>query len=50
MEDTIIPALLQEKLGVPDYTCMHILTDRKQHVRLGEHITDSRSISTGADQ
>ena len=52
--NTIIPALLQEKLSqlsVPDSTCKWItdfLSDRKQHVKLGKHVSDSQSISTGS--
>ena len=54
--NTIIPALLQEKLSqlsVPDSTCRWItdfLSDRKQHVRMGAHLSDSRIISTGSPQ
>ncbi|KAK0139831.1 putative RNA-directed DNA polymerase from transposon BS [Merluccius polli] len=54
--NTIIPALLQEKLSqlsVPDSTCRWItdfLSDRKQHVKLGKHVSDSQSISTGSPQ
>src|SRR4029434_1427651 len=49
--NTIIPALLQGKLSqlsVPDSTCRWItdfLSDRRQHVRLGKHVSDSRTIS-----
>ncbi|KAK0153824.1 putative RNA-directed DNA polymerase from transposon BS [Merluccius polli] len=54
--NTIIPALLQEKLSqlsVPDSTCRWItdfLSDRKQRVKLGKHVSDSQSISTGSPQ
>ena len=54
--NTIIPALLQDKLSqlsVPDSTCRWItdfLSDRRQHVRLGKHVSDSRTISTGSPQ
>ncbi|KAK0140530.1 putative RNA-directed DNA polymerase from transposon BS [Merluccius polli] len=54
--NTIIPALLQEKLSqlsVPDSTCRWItdfLSDRKQRVKLGNHVSDSQSISTGSPQ
>ncbi|KAK0143009.1 RNA-directed DNA polymerase from mobile element jockey [Merluccius polli] len=54
--NTIIPALLQEKLfqlSVPDSTCRWItdvLSDRKQHAKLGKHVSDSQSISTGSPQ
>ncbi|KAK0141914.1 putative RNA-directed DNA polymerase from transposon X-element [Merluccius polli] len=45
--NTIIPVLLQDKLSqlhVPDFTC------RKQHVKLGKHVSDSRTIGTGSPQ
>ncbi|XP_034095204.1 uncharacterized protein LOC117561737 [Gymnodraco acuticeps] len=54
--NTIIPALLQDKLSqlhVPVSTCRWItdfLSDRKQHVRLGKHLSDSRTISIGSPQ
>ncbi|KAK5925568.1 hypothetical protein CgunFtcFv8_018082 [Champsocephalus gunnari] len=54
--NTIIPALLQDKLSqlhVPVSTCRWItdfLSDRKQHVRLGKHLSDPRTISTGSPQ
>ncbi|XP_034054409.1 uncharacterized protein LOC117534321 [Gymnodraco acuticeps] len=54
--NTIIPALLQDKLSqlhVPDSTCRWItdfLSYRKQHVRLGKHVSDPRTISTGSPQ
>ena len=54
--NTIIPSLLQDKLiqlGVPDSTCRWItdfLSDRKQHVRLGKHLSESQTISTGSPQ
>ncbi|KAF7653890.1 hypothetical protein LDENG_00077400 [Lucifuga dentata] len=54
--NTIIPALLQDKLSqlnVPDSTCRWItdfLSDRKQRVRLGKHVSDSQTISTGSPQ
>ncbi len=54
--NTIIPALLQDKLSqlnVPDSTCRWIidfLSDRKQHVRMGKHVSDPRTISTGSPQ
>ncbi|KAF7643177.1 hypothetical protein LDENG_00243990 [Lucifuga dentata] len=44
--NSIIPALLQDKLSqlnVPDSTCRWItdfLSDRRQHVRLGKHVSD----------
>ena len=44
--NTIIPALLQDKLSqlhVSDSTCICItdfLSDRKQHVKLGKHVSD----------
>ncbi len=53
---TITPALLQDKLSqlnVPDSTCSWIidfLSDRKQHVRMGKHVSDPRTISTGSPQ
>ncbi|XP_071355053.1 nuclear factor 7, brain-like, partial [Trachinotus anak] len=52
--NTIIPALLQDKLSqlsVPDSTCRWItdfLSDRRQHVKLGKHVSDSQTISTGS--
>ncbi|KAK0149560.1 putative RNA-directed DNA polymerase from transposon BS [Merluccius polli] len=57
--NTTIPALLQDKLSqlhVPDSTCRWIthlkqrLSDRKQHVKLGKHVSDSRTISMGSPQ
>uniref|UniRef100_A0AAQ4Q691 Reverse transcriptase domain-containing protein n=1 Tax=Gasterosteus aculeatus aculeatus TaxID=481459 RepID=A0AAQ4Q691_GASAC len=54
--NTIIPSLLQDKLSqlhVPDSTCRWItdfLSDRKQHVKLGKHVSASRTISTGSPQ
>uniref|UniRef100_A0AAV2KE56 Reverse transcriptase domain-containing protein n=1 Tax=Knipowitschia caucasica TaxID=637954 RepID=A0AAV2KE56_KNICA len=54
--NTILPSLLQDKLSqlnVPDSTCRWItdfLTDRKQRVRLGKNVSDSRIINTGAPQ
>nr|XP_008303569.1 PREDICTED: uncharacterized protein LOC103375141 [Stegastes partitus] len=54
--NTIIPALLQDKLSqlnVPDSTCRWItdfLSDRKHHMKLGKHISDSRTISTKSPQ
>ena len=54
--NTIILTLLQEKfsqLSVPDSTCRWItdfLSDRKQHVKLGKHVSDSKPISTGSSQ
>ncbi len=54
--NTIIPALLQDKLSqlnVPDSTCRWIsdfLSDRRQHVKLGKHVSDSRTISTSSPQ
>jgi len=50
------PALLQDKLSqlsVPDSTCRWItdfLSNRKQHVRLAKHVSDSWTISTGFPQ
>uniref|UniRef100_A0A3P8PS83 Reverse transcriptase domain-containing protein n=1 Tax=Astatotilapia calliptera TaxID=8154 RepID=A0A3P8PS83_ASTCA len=54
--NTILPDHLQGKLSqmnVPDPICRWItdfLTDRKQHVRLGKNVSDSRTISTGSSQ
>ncbi|KAF7645581.1 hypothetical protein LDENG_00201770 [Lucifuga dentata] len=54
--NTIIPALLQDKLSqlnMPDSTCRWItdfLSDRRQCVRLGKHVSDSRTISTRSPQ
>ena len=54
--NTVVPALLQDRLSqlsVPVSTCRWItdfLSDRKQHVRLGEHVSDSRTLSTGSPQ
>ena len=54
--NTIIPTLLQDKLSqlhVPDSTCRWItdfLSDRKQHVKLGKHVSNSLTISTGSPQ
>uniref|UniRef100_A0AAQ4Q5M4 Reverse transcriptase domain-containing protein n=1 Tax=Gasterosteus aculeatus aculeatus TaxID=481459 RepID=A0AAQ4Q5M4_GASAC len=54
--NTIIPSLLQDKLSqlhVPDSTCKWItdfLSDRKQHVKLGKHVSAFRTISTGSPQ
>ena len=54
--NTIILAMLQEKLSqlsVSDSTCKSItdfLSDRKQHVKLGKHVSDSKPISTGSPQ
>ncbi|KAG5844283.1 hypothetical protein ANANG_G00160790, partial [Anguilla anguilla] len=54
----LIPSspLLQDRLSqlhVPDSTCRWItdfLSDRKQHVKLGKHVSNSRTISTGSPQ
>ncbi|KAK3560165.1 hypothetical protein QTP86_034669 [Hemibagrus guttatus] len=52
----IIPALLRDKLfqlNVPDSMCSWItdfLTDRRQFVRLGTHVSDLKHISTGFPQ
>ena len=52
----IIPALLQVKLSqrnVPDSTCRWItdyLSNRKQCVKLGSHVSDPQTISTGSPQ
>src|SRR4029434_4080659 len=52
--NTIMRALLQDKLSqlsVPDSICRWItdfLSDRRQHVRLGKHVSDPRTISTGS--
>ncbi|KAK3536689.1 hypothetical protein QTP86_017613 [Hemibagrus guttatus] len=52
--NTIIPALLRDKLfqlNVPDSMCSWItdfLTDRRQFVRLGTHVSDLQHISTGS--
>ncbi len=54
--NTIIPALLQNKLSqlnVPDSTSRWItdfLFDRRQHVKLWKHVSDSQTISTGSPQ
>src|SRR4029434_110081 len=54
--NTIMRALLQDKLSqlsVPDSICRWItdfLSDRRQHVRLGKHVSDPRTISTGSPQ
>ncbi|KAK3553372.1 hypothetical protein QTP70_003538 [Hemibagrus guttatus] len=54
--NTIVPALLRDKLfqlNVPDSMCSWItdfLTDRRQSVRLGTHVSDFRNISTGSPQ
>ncbi|KAF0023070.1 hypothetical protein F2P81_023700 [Scophthalmus maximus] len=54
--NTVLPALLQDKLfqlHVPDSTCRWItdfLSDRKQRVKLGKHISESQTISTGSRQ
>ncbi|XP_049914655.1 uncharacterized protein LOC126398998 [Epinephelus moara] len=54
--NTIIPALLHDKLSqlsVPDSTCRWItdfLSDRRQHVKLGRHVSDTRTINTGSAQ
>eukprot|EP00064_Thunnus_orientalis_P001314 superscaffoldBa00000089_g1317 len=54
--NTIIPALLQDKLyqlHISDCTCRWItnfLSDRKQHVKLGKHVLDPLTISTGSPQ
>ncbi|KAK3545392.1 hypothetical protein QTP70_006945 [Hemibagrus guttatus] len=54
--NTIIPALLRDKLfqlNVPDSMCSWItdfLTDRRQFVRLGTHVSDPQHISTGSPQ
>ncbi|KAK9534426.1 hypothetical protein VZT92_006877 [Zoarces viviparus] len=54
--NTIIPSLLHDKLSqlqVPDSMCKWItdfLSDRKQHVKLGKHVSASRTISTGSPQ
>lgn len=49
-------SLLQDKLSQlsrPDSTCRWItdfLSDRRQHVKLGKHVSDSRTISTRSPQ
>ncbi|KAK3505634.1 hypothetical protein QTP70_021029 [Hemibagrus guttatus] len=54
--NTIIPALLRDKLfqlNVPDSMCSWItdfLTDRRQFMRLGTHVSDLQHISTGSPQ
>ncbi|KAK3532636.1 hypothetical protein QTP86_027367 [Hemibagrus guttatus] len=54
--NTIIPALLRDKLfqlNVPDSMCSWItdfLTDRRQFVRLGTHVSDLQRISTRSPQ
>lgn len=52
----IILVLLKDKpsqLHMPDSICRWItdfLSDRRQHLKLGKHIFDSRTISTGSPQ
>ncbi|XP_061908007.1 uncharacterized protein LOC133653029 [Entelurus aequoreus] len=54
--NTILPGLLRDKLyqlSVPDSLCSWIndfLTDRRQHVRLGKIVSDSRTTNTGTTQ
>ncbi|KAK3533343.1 hypothetical protein QTP70_017177, partial [Hemibagrus guttatus] len=54
--NTIVPALLRDKLfqlNVPDSMCSWLtdfLTDRRQFVRLGTHVSDLQHISTGSPQ
>ncbi|KAK3536977.1 hypothetical protein QTP86_029474 [Hemibagrus guttatus] len=54
--NTIVPALLRDKLfqlNVPDSMCSWItdfLTDRRQFVRLGTHVSDLQHISPGSPQ
>ncbi|KAK9536483.1 hypothetical protein VZT92_006258 [Zoarces viviparus] len=54
--NTIIPSLLHDKLSqlqVPDSTCKWItdfLSDRKHRVKLGKHVSSSRTTSTGSPQ
>ncbi|KAK3557583.1 hypothetical protein QTP70_030513, partial [Hemibagrus guttatus] len=54
--NTIVPALLRDKLfqlNVPDSMCSWItdfLTDRRQFVRLGTHVSNLQHISTGSPQ
>ncbi|KAK3523467.1 hypothetical protein QTP86_033596, partial [Hemibagrus guttatus] len=54
--NTIVPAQLRDKLfqlNVPDSMCSWItdfLTDRRQFVRLGTHVSDLQHISTGSPQ
>ncbi|KAK3561510.1 hypothetical protein QTP86_006172 [Hemibagrus guttatus] len=54
--NTIVPALLRDKLfqlNVPDSMCSCItdfLTDSRQFVRLGTHVSDLQHISTGSPQ
>ncbi|KAK3545430.1 hypothetical protein QTP70_007397 [Hemibagrus guttatus] len=54
--NTIVPVLLRDKLfqlNVPDSMCSWItdfLTDRRQFVRLGTHVSDLQHISTGSPQ
>uniref|UniRef100_A0A669DSV3 Reverse transcriptase domain-containing protein n=1 Tax=Oreochromis niloticus TaxID=8128 RepID=A0A669DSV3_ORENI len=54
--NTILPDHLQgnlSQMNVPDPICRWItdfLTDRKQHVRLGKNVSDSRTISTSSPQ
>ncbi|KAK3571712.1 hypothetical protein QTP86_017851, partial [Hemibagrus guttatus] len=54
--NSIVPALLRDKLfqlNVSDSVCSWItdfLTDRRQFVRLGTHVSDLQHISTGSPQ
>ncbi|KAK3548172.1 hypothetical protein QTP70_005203 [Hemibagrus guttatus] len=54
--NTIVPTLLRDKLfqlNVPDSMCSWItdfLTDRRQFMRLGTHVSDFQHISTGSPQ
>ncbi|KAK3511193.1 hypothetical protein QTP70_032231 [Hemibagrus guttatus] len=54
--NTIVPALLREKLfqlNVPDSMCswiMDFLTDRRQFVRQGTHVSEFQHICTGSSQ
>ena len=54
--NTILQALLQVRLSqlhVPNSTCRWItdfLSDRKQRVKLGKHLSESQTISTGSPQ
>ncbi len=54
--NTLIPALLQDKLSqlsLPDSTCRWItdfLSDRRQHVKLEKHVSDSWTIITSFPQ
>ncbi|KAF0032199.1 hypothetical protein F2P81_014489 [Scophthalmus maximus] len=54
--NTIIPVLLHDKLSqlqVTDPTCRWItnfLSDRKQHMKLGKHVSNSLTVNTGSPE